>query len=379
MKAVDRAMGVLRLLAKPAHPKPSGEYALGCIRGRLPAAEGHEDATVFAQVYYPADARAPPLVLPRGQWLRPELIQRIAVSYGVPLWVLQSLLGGARMLEPTRAPLQAPEATGWPLVVFVSGLFGSCEMYSQFCREVASLGVVVIAMEHEDGSAVFAKSGATGEVIEYVKEPWGASKEEEIRRRAPRLARRRTEIDATLACLARATSAESKPPPGSSPETAALHGVLQGVDCQRLLLMAHSFGSTSAVDFLQRAAREGRKPFAGAVLADFWTEPLSLEDMRQPLGVGFLLMYSGQWDSSKARGFVDAHQEEVLGIETVDGTKHQWISESHFMMPGWLGRRMGMFGTGNRVETLKKTLSIVSHAMHRMIPSNGSMTPPGDG
>lgn len=370
-------MGLFRRLLKPAHPKASGGYDLGCIRARLTAAEGHEGATVFAQVYYPADADLPLLPLPEGSWFRPEAVEGLSKSYGIPLCVLRSLFSGEPMLEPARAPLKSPDASGWPVVVFSCGLSGSCEIYSQFCREMASVGTVVVATEPEDGSAVFARSGSTGEVLQYQRLPWGVSKEAEIRRRSPWLARRRAEMDATLACLR--NSAAGAAPPGASPEAAALHSVLRNVDCKRALLVGHSFGASSAIDYLQRAAREGRKPFAGAILADPWSEPLPHEDLLRPLGVRFQVVISEQWHGPKVRHFVGAHQGELLGFEVVKGTHHQWISELAFMFPERLARCLRLSGSCGHAEGFARTTPIVFGAMRRLLSMGDGSVPLRDG
>ena len=52
---------------------------------------------------------------------------------------------------------------GWPVVLFSHGLFGSMEEYSTICREVASHGFIVIAPEHEDGSASYAEKAANSD------------------------------------------------------------------------------------------------------------------------------------------------------------------------------------------------------------------------
>ena len=50
--------------------------------------------------------------------------------------------------------------TKWPVVMFSHGLFGSMEEYSTICKDIASHGFVVVAPEHEDGSASYAETAA---------------------------------------------------------------------------------------------------------------------------------------------------------------------------------------------------------------------------
>ena len=61
----------------------------------------------------------------------------------------------------------------YPIVVFSHGLFGSMEEYSTICSEIASLGFIVVAPEHEDGSASYAEKATcnqnTCESIENIQ------------------------------------------------------------------------------------------------------------------------------------------------------------------------------------------------------------------
>jgi predicted dienelactone hydrolase len=66
-------------------------------------------------------------------------------------------------------PIRA-EQSKLPLVIFSHGLGGNMEVYSQFCLDLASFGFVVVALEHEDGTASFAKD-ASGQVIKYKRTP----------------------------------------------------------------------------------------------------------------------------------------------------------------------------------------------------------------
>ena len=49
------------------------------------------------------------------------------------------------------------EPKAFPLVVFSHGLSGTMEMYTQLCSQIASTGCVVVAIEHEEGSASYAE------------------------------------------------------------------------------------------------------------------------------------------------------------------------------------------------------------------------------
>ncbi|CAJ1339400.1 unnamed protein product, partial [Effrenium voratum] len=114
----------------------------------------------------------------KGPLFRTEVLELLAEQIKLPRWAVRSLYKGDTQLDPPVAPAGAEAAeaeaasAAWPVAVFSSGLLGSCEMYTQFCRDVASLGWVVIALEHEDGSGVFALD-TEGRKIPYVEMPKG--------------------------------------------------------------------------------------------------------------------------------------------------------------------------------------------------------------
>lgn len=67
-------------------------------------------------------------------------------------------------------------ATKWPFVIFSHGLGGSRTGYSHYCTQLASDGYVVLAMEHHDGSGVYATvrsstadSSQQGSAILYIE------------------------------------------------------------------------------------------------------------------------------------------------------------------------------------------------------------------
>jgi len=327
--------GALSLL-KPSHPAPGGEYEVGCIRGRLaPADDGTPG--LFAQVHYPADTSAAQLDIPRFPWFRREVIQEIAQGYGVPHFALRSLLEGHCQLDPAYAPKQAP-GTGWPTVVFSSGIWGCCEMYTQFCRELASTGLIVIAVEHEDGSGVFAINGKTGDPIPYDKPPKDV---DTAVFRHPYLEKRANELTATATAIMRRDSVGTT----GCKEDAALVSILRWADVNRLLLVGHSFGSSGAFRYLRRLADQGQScPFRGVLLLDLWTASLSKTEVEMGLQIPCALLLSGHWGTDGSCKVARASGPRCLAIVSYADTFHQWISESHLFAPHWLLRKIGIMG-----------------------------------
>ena len=60
-----------------------------------------------------------------------------------------------------------PEEGKWPVIIFSHGLFGNGDFYCDIAIHLASLGCVVVVVEHGDGSALGACK-VTGESIPYM-------------------------------------------------------------------------------------------------------------------------------------------------------------------------------------------------------------------
>ena len=94
----------------------------------------------------------------------------------------------------------------FPIVVFSHGLGGSMEMYTQLCQHIASYGYIVVAMEHEDGSACYAET-VEGQAIPYQRPPYDTSytREKVVHFRRPFLNQRVKEVQQVLDGLERSS------------------------------------------------------------------------------------------------------------------------------------------------------------------------------
>merc|ERR1712137_196817 len=121
------------------------------------------------------------------------------------------------------------------------------EIYSQLCREAASFGLCVVAVEHEDGSS-FGATTADGAPVPYVDNPRG---KEAIRIiREPGLKKRIEEIRHTLDWIAAGDA---------------------GIRANSILISGHSFGAATAALAVQSLPDQ---TFQGAILFDMWSLPL---------------------------------------------------------------------------------------------------------
>lgn len=364
-------MGGALSVVRPCHPGPSGEHALGCLRARLPPAPGSSSKGLLAQVHYPADPKLDRFAVETVRWFRYEVIEKIATGYGLPLSVLSSLLSHTRQLDAPNAPKHKAEA-GWPIVLFTSGIWGSCEMYTQFCREVASSGAIVIALEHEDGSGLFATNRETGEPIPYAMEPPAGC--DPLTFRQPFLELHAEEIataGATIRAVARGDDVAGKSP---SPGEAALVAVLRNGNPDQVCLIGHSFGAAAAVRHLRHLVEKppsgpsGLPAYNGLLLMDLWGAPLLEEDLTFPwpsqVPVAFLISEGWYNAGPKAtRRLMQSSGVSCLGAAAVRGTSHQWISESHQFAPGWLLKRIQIAGPGHLRRTRSTSFRAAQHAL----------------
>lgn len=357
------------LFLRPRHPKPLGSHTVGALRARLPAAgsKGQEAARgLLAQVHYPVEPSAERFDAAPFEYFRPEVIRTIAEGYSIPHFLLSYVLGGQPQIDASRVPKRCKDGSGWPILIFSSGLWGSCEMYTQLCRELASSGAVVVALEHEDGSSIVAYDRETGEAIEYIEQPpWPY---DTVAFNRPFLEKRVQELESTIkglkACVSRGRggdeTASSAPgaAAGEAASEAALAEVLRGGDLERMLLVGHSFGSAGVLHCLRDLAAGGAwgSGVRGAVLMDLWPGPISkdtsgadFDSIGAELRTPFVLLQSEFWESLKwykpsCRRL--ARAAGCLAAGVVRGTAHHWVSDTHLWAPAWLLRRFKLMGEG---------------------------------
>jgi len=341
-----------------------GAHALGMLRVRLPAVGGSAVRGLFAQVHYPAHEGAP---LPGAEplpYFRPEVIKALAISQSLPHWLMGYVIGTREeQLDPAMVP--AHNARGWPVIIYSHGLYGSAEMYTQLCRELASMGFIVIAVEHEDGSAVYAVDSITGETISYNSEPGdfdSMTKAEHMAFRQPLLEKRDAELRQTAASVAAAASTEFAEESSGSLEEVALARVLRGADVDRLFIAGHSFGACAVVHHLRRLAESAAPlPYRGAVLADLWSEPLPTRDLTASLQLPFIFLLSDEFAHKEHmipeyQQLIRASGDQCLAAMHISESNHQWISDSHFWFPSWLNKPLGVAATSDHHRVHQATI-----------------------
>ncbi|CAB53727.1 putative phospholipase A2 [Schizosaccharomyces pombe] len=116
----------------------------------------HKLRTVKVRIFYPLDPtkdvepRTDELWLPFHEGI-PE------VAKGFRWWLLRAFASGLTnlALPVYKGELFHPPNNGkLPVFIFSHGLVGSRNVYSSLCGTIASYGIVVLAMEHRDNSAI---------------------------------------------------------------------------------------------------------------------------------------------------------------------------------------------------------------------------------
>jgi len=244
---------------------------------------GDDLPIVLARIYYPTDNDN--AAAPRGPWIPsshyfpgygyflrlPPLVSSgltWLVASNVHIWAVEDL----KLRSNLRGPI--------PVAIFSHGLGGIRTTYSTICCDLASRGVIVVALEHRDGSASFTLVGGSQQQgqqqkpksMPYAVGPSGVtSPTVDWAYRAAQLKRREAEVRSTLRFLRR-LNAE-----GDSLSSALISEPLPGIldtfkgklDLGHIAAVGHSFGAITALSVAQR-----HPEVACCIAYDPWMYPL---------------------------------------------------------------------------------------------------------
>lgn len=167
---------------------PKGKYNVGVIDIHLPV-NNFDEKHVSARILYPCKESS------KMRYLQKDIADNICKQFmkvGAPnalkrmTWMLdQWKLSSIQATRNGSIVASTEEEQGWPLVVFSHGLFGGAFLYSYQTMNLAANGMVVLAINHSDGSSIgFQRNDGTfqpydptissldreGTFVEYVKE-----------------------------------------------------------------------------------------------------------------------------------------------------------------------------------------------------------------
>ncbi|KAK5113925.1 hypothetical protein LTR62_003048 [Meristemomyces frigidus] len=175
-------------------PEYCGPHQVGTVDVEIPAADlpppanAPEDAqpTVAFRIFYPCkqpdsdESDRPVRWIPQPQratiasfakflGCKEKLASAISYLPQQLYWIKLPAHRNAKLLDP-------PTSNGkWPVTIFSHGLAGSRNAYSQICGDLASNGMIVIALDHRDGSSpiqyVRATTNTEAHIVSPVKIP----------------------------------------------------------------------------------------------------------------------------------------------------------------------------------------------------------------
>jgi platelet-activating factor acetylhydrolase len=171
-------------------PPYHGPYEVGTVDVEIPVSDlpapsdAPEDAqpTIAFRIFYPCETPENSEVDRPVRWIpQPQraTIASFAKFLGLPpkaaaafsympqqlYWIKLPAHRNAKLLDP-------PTSNGrWPVTVFSHGLAGSRNAYSQICGDLAANGMIVIALDHRDGSSPIQYVRATATTEAHIVYP----------------------------------------------------------------------------------------------------------------------------------------------------------------------------------------------------------------
>jgi len=265
---------------------------------------------------------------------------------------------------------------GYPVVLFSHGLWGTLEMYSSLCAGMAEAGYIVVAMEHEDGSALAAWTADGAEVPSKMPPKDMVQTKATIEAfRQPFLDKRVREMRATARSVVSSSSSSSSWVGGGGGGDRVLSEILSCADTERLFLVGHSFGAATVV----RASQElGSGSGSGversvsaadadldldiarrvkaSVVMDLWSMPLPEPVLSKGIPHPVLFITSEDFialpEIMRHTRRVIATSNEANGgraqAVTVGGIAHQSFSDTPYFLPQQLGKRLRCCGELDR-------------------------------
>ena len=302
---------------------------------------GDGDVTVDAQIFYPASVVRD--VNPQRRYARHEAVDGIANFSNVPGAALRGL---AHAKHPNGSDRPEPSfSTALPLIIFSHGLGGNKEIYSHLCSDLAKLGHVVVALEHECGAGSVAFT-ASGERISYRRPPDDVAYTHRgvVAFRDPFLSRRMQEIRVVLDEVNRLSSSDDGDAEQRSTDVA--QRVLRRVHPSKRIIAGHSFGGATVIRALSTFPDS---TFEKAVLYDVWPYPIPSEELKRGSCVPTLSILSETFASQLPDGevkFTETYSRSSSQFVNVfiRGTVHSTFSDTPYWFPRFIGKRFGLDG-----------------------------------
>jgi platelet-activating factor acetylhydrolase len=273
----------------PAFPAYPGPHKVGTVDVEIPVAHlppstttpADASATVSFRIFYPCqdqkESTRPVRWIPSPQRPNISAFARLlgAGSRAADFFAyFPTILYYISIPAQRNAPLLAPTTTNkrWPVMIFSHGLAGSRNLYSHVCGSMASYGLVVIAMDHRDGSSpvqyIRATSDTPSKVVDEIKIPHSpspdvyAARDKQLRIRCYETAL----IHAALLKIDKGEKVENlddNPSNTKKQRVEVLPRFINQLDVHtpgRITFAGHSFGACTTVQFLKSIFYHKERP-----------------------------------------------------------------------------------------------------------------------
>jgi len=265
-------------------------------------------------------------------------------------------------LLPDAEPAPSPRE-GWPVVVFSHGMGCTRASMSQLCYQLASQGVVVVALEHREGSGSIsfyreARGGARVEVPHRVlstEDPLGESWV-----RSSQVLHRAREVHRVLSLLQRIQKEELVDNVFTADSTCAPSPLAGKLDLSSLHLMGHSFGGASVLLVASQLERLQLPLVSRLVALDPWMFPVRLMEMS--VNLPLLVMNSEAFILPENLCSVQMATKcnQDVEWEVLNGGVHLSATDIPMLFPQvYLRKGLGFMSTLSAEEAIAKTNSSV--------------------
>jgi pimeloyl-ACP methyl ester carboxylesterase len=358
----------------------------GSVSSETCASSSH----VSVRLLYPTNEK--PVRIP---FLRPDIAADYCqqfMSFGAPPplktfgWLLHTWRLARMQAKPHASLSDHPDA--FPLVLFSHGLGGTAEIYSYQTMSLVAHGHIVLAVNHQDGSAPVIRQ-RDGNIKLYDHELpklWaGGNHVEYVRERRARTDLRVDELVAAAEGMHRLNESDLA--------ELLLFGLSfrDRIQIDQTFFMGHSFGGATALSVAKRRPDLVKSVIAHEPAVDWMPDDArrSLFDLKRLEGlstnftggtggflvessdsessihdVDLLILFSGEWRSKKwgwNHVLEEMHQEARLGREGgyssfafIDDAHHTEFSDTSMMLPLWLARLTNITGPRNPLSTAKE-------------------------
>ncbi|KAK1570099.1 PAF-acetylhydrolase family member [Colletotrichum navitas] len=322
-------------------PGYSGPYEVGAIDVEVPVrtprkiseqvleSDGKpafELETVLFTLYYPAakgsSGTGHHYWIPRPISITAEGYARAAhfnnfISRPVFTLFLWAIAGSIKIPAHVDVPLLKDEEEEFSVVVLSHGQASSRTDYTHYCGELASLGTVVAAIEHRDGSGpgsvVMSKDGKERKVMYLNKKELRGGKEMKSDDfKFQQLAFRQAEIEETIAVLQELHAGKGATvfANNARKEGRGLAEWESRLNFSQTVIAGHSLGATGALQVL-RGATSAKNPAVGGIILD---PGKSSGRLNTDIDVPILIIHSDSWSKKITPFFGRPHFDTVRDI-----------------------------------------------------------------